>query len=264
MIPFFEFSSISLGPLTIQVWGLLVSLGALLALLIAVKFGKKFTIPKEIILDLFVWGLIGGLIGARIFFIIFYQPLLFIQEPIEIIKIWNGGASSLGAIVGAILSFAIYFKVKKISWKDAVKYLDILAFAFWPGWAIGRIGCFLIHDHIGRLSNFFLAVNFPFGSRHDLGLYESLLALVVFIISLFLYKKWVRFPGRLVIYTFLIYAPIRFLLDFLRADDLLVTDARYAALTPMQWGIIAYLAGLTFWYIYAKITQRKNISGRVA
>lgn len=264
MIPFFQFSSLSFGPLTIQVWGLLVSLGAIVALLVALKFGKKFFVPKDMIMDLFVWGLIGGLIGARIFFVIFYQLNIFVQDPIEIFKIWNGGASSLGAIIGAVVSFMIYFKINTISRNEALKYLDILTFAFWPGWAIGRIGCFLIHDHIGRFSNFFLAVNFPYGTRHDLGLYESLLALVIFLVSVIFYKRWIQFPGRLLVYTFLIYAPSRFILDFFRADDLLVSDTRYAALTPMQWGIIILLAGLTLWYIYAKITQRKNTTGRVA
>lgn len=245
MIPYFEFHVINFGPLTIQVWGFLVSLGALVTLWLSLRWAKKMVLSKDVILDIFVWGLVGGLFGARIFYVIFYEPAFFLAQPTEIFKVWNGGASSLGALFGAAMAIWTVARNKKFKLRDFLPYLDIMTLAMWPGWAIGRIGCFLTHDHPGRLSNFFLAVNFPSGARHDLGLYESLLALFIFAICLIFYKKIIQHPGRLSVVSFLIYAVARFMLDFLRAQDLLGADIRYAGLTPMQWGMAALFFGLT-------------------
>lgn len=242
-----------------------MSLGAVVSLFIALKLARQMNITRDIILDLFVWGLVGGFLGARIFFVALYAPEMLVSDPVEVFKIWHGGASSLGGFIGAFLAALIYFKaVKKMQKSQIAQYVDLMIFAFWPGWSIGRIGCFLIHDHVGRLSDFFLAVNFPYGARHDLGLYESMLACVIFLITIIFYKKLISKPGRILFVTALIYSVARFFLDFLRADDLLSSDARYGTLTPAQWGMAAVFLGLTFWFFYAKIRQRKNLPGEVA
>ncbi|MDD2758357.1 MAG: prolipoprotein diacylglyceryl transferase [Patescibacteria group bacterium] len=264
MIPYFEFHTINLGPLTIQVWGLLVSLGALTTLWLSRRWAKKMALSSDIILDIFAWGLVGGLAGARIFYVIFYEPAFFLAQPTEIFKVWHGGASSLGALLGAAVAIWAVARAKKIKLKDFLPYLDIMTLAMWPGWAIGRVGCFLIHDHPGRLSDFFLTVNFPAGARHDLGLYESLLALFIFVVCLIFYKKFLQHPGRLFVVSFLIYAVARFALDFLRATDLLGADIRYASLTPAQWGMAVLFLGLTFALLKSKIGKQKNTSGEVA
>lgn len=237
MIPYFSWQTIEFGPLTIQVWGLFVSLGAVVFMLVALKLAKLRALSKDVVLDLFVWGFIGGLVGARAFYMIFYEPGLLISEPAEIIRVWHGGASSLGGLFGAAAAFWIYFRKIKMPLVSVLSYLDVCIFALWPAWAIGRIGCFMIHDHIGRLSNFFLAVNFPGGARLDLGLFESLLAVLVFFVCLLIYKKAGKRPGFMVAVSLAFYSFVRFFMDFLRATDFAGADARYAGLTPAQWGM---------------------------
>ncbi len=241
MIPFFSWQTISLGPLTIQVWGLFVSLGAVAALILSLYLAKKRKLEDQIIWDLFVWLLIGGIIGARIFYVVYYDPGLFYSDPFEMFRIWHGGASSLGGFIGAFAALLIYTRKRKISFSGFKPYADILAISLWLGWAIGRIGCFMIHDHPGKLSDFFLAINFAGGSRHDLGLYEAIFSLVVFGMTIILYRVFREVkPGRTFFWSFVIYGVGRFFLDFLRATDLSWSDPRYLSLTPAQWGISVF------------------------
>lgn len=257
MIPYFSWQTISFGPLTFQVWGIFVSLGFLVALLLGLHFVKKRNLDKEILTDLFIWLLLGGILLARFFHIIFYEPAYYIYYPSEIFKFWNGGASSLGGLVGAFAALLIYARIKKFSFKEFLPYGDIIGLVFWLGWGIGRIGCFCIHDHPGRLTDFFLAVNFPSGARFDMGLMESILSFVIFAVVYVLYKKiHNKIPGMSLLAGFWIYFAARFFMDFLRADDLTMADARYFYLTPAQWGMGILFITLTALYLRVRMRQQ--------
>ena len=110
---------------------------------------------------------------------------------------------------------------------------------------VARIGCFLVHDHPGVRTDFFLAVDFPVrfygGPRHDLGLYD---VFVLAAISVLLYALKTRRPreGRLMGVLAVTYTPARFFLDFLRASDLSFVDRRYAGLTPAQYVVVGLFA----------------------
>ena len=106
------------------------------------------------------------------------------------------------------------------------------------GWIFGRTGCFTAHDHPGRHTSFFLSVRYPDGPRHDLGLDELLFTIAMTAI-LFAYARKPRPPGHLIGLACLMYAPVRFGLDFLRATDVARPDMRYAGLTPAQWACLA-------------------------
>lgn len=263
MIPYFFRNTISAGPLTFQVWGLFVSLGALLALILFLHLAKKRGLARDFVYDLFVWLLVGGILGARIVHVLFYEPAYYYTHPAEIAAFWQGGASSLGGFLGAAAALWILIKIKKLSWREILPYADLAGVVLWLGWAIGRLGCFMIHDHPGILTNNFLAVNFPGGARLDLGLFESIVSLSIFIIVYFGYKKWHGQPGMTLAVGFWLYSFIRFFMDFLRAQDLLMADVRYAGLTPAQWGMALLFVTLTSWLMRAKI-QRKKSSGEVA
>ncbi len=264
MIPYYQANAFQIGPLTIQVWGLFVSLGILAGLYLAYKISRRYFLAEQVILDLGVWGVVGGLFMARVFHVIFYAPEYYLLNPSEIIYFWQGGASSLGGFVGAIFAIYIFSKVKNFSLKELWPYLDVMSLSLWLGWAIGRIGCFMIHDHPGKLTNSFFAVNFPAGARYDLGLFDSLLGLFLFIVFAVLFRKLVKVRWGLVTQiSFMMYALVRFWLDFLRATDVEQADARYWILTPAQWGMVVIFVGLTSWLIFDSIKRRKNI-GEVA
>jgi len=259
MIPYFQIDALRMGPIILQMWGLWVSAGILAAILLSYKLAQKYFLSVNLMLDLGVWGIIGGLIGARFGHVFFYDWSYYAANLNEIWKFWHGGASSLGGFIGAGLAISILILRRGIQLKDLLPYLDIGAFSLWLGWGIGRIGCFFIHDHPGRLTSFFLAVNFPSGARHDLGLYESLCALLIFIVYSLLFKKLIkRGWGLVAISSFLTYAVARFCLDFLRSTDLPISDPRYLYLTPAQWGMATIVFLLTIWLVYSKITERKK------
>ncbi|TSC85080.1 MAG: Prolipoprotein diacylglyceryl transferase [Parcubacteria group bacterium Gr01-1014_13] len=263
MIPFFQFDFIHLGPVVIHVWGLLVALGIIAGITFAYFLSKKYLLSGEVILDMGIWALVGAFIMARVFYVVFYNPAYFVANPMETIKLWHGGASSLGGFVGAGLSLWLFAKKRHFTFKELLPYFDIGALGFWLGWGIGRIGCFLIHDHPGTLTHFILGVKFPDGARFDLGLMESILGFILFITFYLLFKKLIKIRFGLVAgYSVASYAVARFFLDFLRATpDFPGGDVRYSALTPAQWGMLAVLVGLTSVLVLSKM---KRTNGEVA
>jgi phosphatidylglycerol:prolipoprotein diacylglycerol transferase len=172
--------------------------------------------------------------------LVFYHP----EELVSVwsvLKIWEG-LSSMGGLHGAHLAAVVWFRAKRIRFHD---YADAFALGMAPGWGVARVGCFTVHDHPGVRSDFFLAVRFPGGPRHDLGLYE---ALVLFSIGALLWALHRRgaLRGRLLPLLALLYGVARFLLDFLRARDVAYADARQLGLTFAQWFAVALL-GYAAW-----------------
>lgn len=256
MIPFFQFHHFLIGPLTIQVWGLFVATGVLSAVYIGRKLTNKYLLSEDVFLDVAVWTLFSGLIFGRVFHVVFYNPDYYLTYPGEILAFWHGGSSSLGGFFGAIFGAYMFYKIRGFKMKDFYPYLDISVVSLWLGMAIGRLGCFMIHDHPGILTNFFLAVKFPGGARLDMGLMEALFNGLIFIIFYFNFDKLIKKRwGISAIYSAMVYSVMRFLLDFLRARDIEGSDVRYAFLTPAQWGMLVIFITLTFVLFSDRIRQ---------
>lgn len=258
MIPYFQYNAFMIGPVTIQVWGLMVALGIIAAIVCMRVLAKKYFLSHDLLLDMAVWILVSAFIFARVFHVIFYAPGYFAADPWAILRLWEGGASSMGGFFGAVLAIWLFCRKRHISWREFLPYADVAAVSLWLGWGIGRIGCFLIHDHPGTLSHFATAVNFPAGARHDLGLYESVLGFVLFIVFILLFKRLVKIRwGLVAIFSSMAYAVVRFFLDFLRATDLPTSDTRFAALTPAQWGMVVVVLALTSLLVFGTL-KRSN------
>ena len=260
MIPYFNFEIIQLGPIAVHVWGLMVALGIAGGITFAYYFCKKYLFSGEVAVDMAIWMLVGALIMARVFHVLFYDPVYFTQNPEEIIKFWRGGASSLGGFTGAALALWWFAKKRRFTFKELLPYLDISALGLWLGWGVGRLGCFLTHQHPGRLTGFIFGVKYAGGARFDLGLMESILGFTLFLVFYFLFKKLIRRRWGLVAgFSIASYASARFFLDFLRATpDFPGGDVRYFYLTPAQWGMLAVLGGLTLVYILGKMKRTKS------
>ena len=124
--------------------------------------------------------------------------------------------------------------------KSILEYVDIAGSAFPLAWVFGRMGCSIVHDHPGALSNAWFAVKYPpsqlaegFHGRYDLGLYEMILTIPLAVACHVLWKRQPkRANGFYVGLTLTLYAPVRFVLDFLRvqpdASVRLSADPRYA------------------------------------
>ena len=247
MIPWFQFTVIHFGFFTVQVWGLFVALGIFCATWVASRKAKRDGLNPNIVWDFAFWVILGAFIGARLFMIV-YEPAVYLANPVELLKVWQGGYSEMGGFLGAVIVLVMYLRSKKL---DAWRYAGCVAYALPLGFGIGRIGCFLIHDHPGTLTHFILGVRFPDGIRHDHGLYLSIEGFLLFLLFVFLDRKHAK-PQTFVIAFLILHGIMRFFLDFLRA-----IDVRYFFLTPAQYvslGII--LAGLGFLFIKVCATKK--------
>ena len=214
MIPYFTVPRIHLfGPVAIEPFGLLVFAGILAGIWFAHRRAKQAGIPKDEIAGAVKWALAGGLLGAHIYYVLVIQPeQLKERGPFALLEFWNG-MSSFGGFMGALAGVASYFALLKKRW---LRHADILVQALVAGWIFGRLGCTIAHDHIGRESTFFLAFSYPGGSCHNLGFYELLFTLFVILPTILLIHRASARPGIYVVVVSLLYAPFRFLLEFLR------------------------------------------------
>jgi phosphatidylglycerol:prolipoprotein diacylglycerol transferase len=200
---------------------------------------------KKIILDSAFWSIIAGFIGARLGHVFFYEPHFFLNHPEAIVKVWEGGMSSFGSFIGA--GICLWYFVQKHS-LNLQRVADFFLISAIPGWIIGRIGCFMIHDHLGAHSNCPLAVMTPNGSRLDMALME-ILGLLPLALLLYIFRKKELRVGYRSVLILMYYSLLRFILDFWRAADIPHADVRYFGLTPAQYfSSILFVLGVV-WFI---------------
>ncbi len=240
LIPYFDVPVLELGPIVIDSWATLVALGFILGLEVARSRGIKLGLDVRDIVDGVVAVVGMGFLVGHIVHVVAYNPHQLDEQGIwAILKVW-AGFSSTGGFIGAVLGAILFYRVlrKRPFWIHA----DTLMFGFPFAWVLGRLGCFTADDHIGRHSDFFLAVDFPQqyfgGPRHDLGLYEALWTMGIAALFFAFRNRPVK-HGFFTALFCVTYAPIRFLLDFLRNQDLRGADVRWVGLTPAQWGMLA-------------------------
>lgn len=224
MVPYIEIPPIKLGPIEVYAFGILVMCAILVGNWVASKRAADFGLEAGHVQRAVLWVIVFGFIGAHLADVFFYHPERLATDPLILIKL-NKGLSSFGGMLGGFIGVLLYNRKYREPFADL---MDVLSLGFIAGWPFGRIGCFLAHDHPGYRSDFFLAVAYPGGARHDLGFYELLLAIVLF----FAFERLRRLklaPGSIILLLGIFYAPARFMLDFLRAEDV-----RYAGLTPAQ------------------------------
>jgi len=258
-IPFFQLSvyELPLGSTTLPIdpWATLVCLGFVVGLEVARWRGVKLGLDTRDVVDGAVFIVLMGFLVAHIFTVVFYFPERLEEEGIwSILKVWEG-FSSTGGFIGAVIGAALFYKV--IRPRAALRHADVITFGFPMGWFFGRLGCSVVHDHVGAPTEFFLGMRFPPGHwaqgvRHELGVYEALYMVPVIALFFWLGRKD-RPPGFFLALFGLLYAPIRFVFDFLRNSDLTNQDARYAGLTPAQYGMVfMFLAAAALLYYLLK------------
>ena len=252
VLPFFTLPvyEVPIGGYTLPIdpWATLVCIGFIVGLEFARHRGIKLGMDVRDVVDAAVFIVLSGFAVGHIVTVVAYQPERLQTEGIwAILKFWTG-FSSFGGFLGAILgAIAFYFLIRK---RPFWRYADVIGWGFPFGWVFGRLGCGVVHDHIGRLTDFPLAMDFPAvwngepymgtalaGPRHELGLYEAAYMMLVSALFFSLGRRdWP--PGFFLGLLATCYAPVRFAFDFLRNSDLGHADPRYAYLTPAQWGAI--------------------------
>lgn len=231
MIPYFQILKFNLGLFSLQSWGTMVALGFIIAMFVAGWRMKKLGLNHKLVWDFGLIGILGAIVGSRLFHCFFYTWDYYQKNLLEILYFWTPGYSLYGGIAGLSLGVILYIKIKKL---DFWKYADVIAFSAPAGLAVGRIGCFFIHDHPGIQTNFFLGVQYPGGARWDLGPMQLIANLIIFTVFIILMRKE-RAPGFYVCAYFIYYGATRFFLDFLRAWEGPIAETRYfELLTPAQ------------------------------
>lgn len=227
MIPFFGSQTYTLFGLTLQTWGTFQAAAFAVGTWVAYRRAKVNGLDPQHVLDVAFWIFLASFLGSRLFHVLVYEPGYYLAHPWEAIDPRKPGFAIFGGFIGAAVAFFWYAKRYALDW---VSYGDTLIWGLPWGCGVGRIGCFLIHDHPGTATHFFLGVKYPDGvTRHDLGLYLSLIGFATGGIFLYLNRK-PRAPGFWFGAYMMIEAVVRFGLDFLR-----VADVRYLYLTPTQY-----------------------------
>jgi len=248
-IPWFKLEGLTIPgtQIGIQPFGILVAIGVLSGMRLSEWHGARVGLRRDVVSDCATHVVIIGFIFGHMFDMILYYPEKVLERPWELLMVWTS-LSSYGGFFGAALG-AFYWR-----WKRKLPMFpvfDQIAFGLPLGWFFGRLGCFVVHDHPGAITDFPLAVdNFPYdgviGPRHDLGFYEVLWSAAVVPLFLFLDRKPRPF-GFWIGLISVLYAPVRFGLDFLRQ-----ADKTYDGLTPGHYSSILTLAlGIwSFWWAY--------------
>ena len=239
MIPYIHIPALDLDFVVIDPFGVCVATAILVGFFSVKRRAAKVGLDPEEAHTMAIWIILGSFTMAHIVSMVFYFPERLLEKPWEIFFIW-APISSMGGFLGALITSYLYTRKRKISF---LAYADVFVWGIVIAWIFGRMGCSLAHDHPGIRSDFFLAVKFPGGSRHDLGFYEFLFTLFVLYPVTRLLGRKPRPDGFFLALVPVIYAPVRFGLDFLRSRAYGNVDLRYLDLTAAQWLCIAMLLG---------------------
>ncbi len=239
MLPYISIPTYKLfGMLPIQPFGILVGIAIVLGYYLGIRRTRKLGLDPEVSADAQVWIVIGGFICAHLVSIFFYFPERILENPLTIFYFWSG-LSSFGGLLGAAITTVYYFRKRGL---PVLKYVDIYLMGFVPAWIFGRLGCTIVYDHPGIKTDFILGMSDKTGMvgrfyglywdgvvRHNLGMYEMLLAVFLTIV-IYSLKNVRPFDGFHTAVVLLIYSPVRYIMDELR-----VGENKYAGLSPGQW-----------------------------
>ena len=217
----------NIGQISVRWYGVFIGLGFLISYFIAEKLVKKNNLNIEHFNDLIFLILIFSIVFARLWFVML--NIDYFKEHIsEVPKIWHGGQSLHGGILGGVLATFIYTKIKKVSF---YAYMDIAGVLMPLAQSIGRWGNFFNNEAFGLpIKNGFIKLFIPSEFRppvyleheyfHPAFLYESFLDFIIFIFLFKKYPLWKDKPGKTFWVYLLCYSTVRFFIEFIRLDSL--------------------------------------------
>jgi phosphatidylglycerol---prolipoprotein diacylglyceryl transferase len=212
----------TLGPLAIHWYGLMYLVGFVGAWVLAYRRGRRpdTVIEPKQAEDLIFYGAMGIVIGARVGYIFFYNLEAWLNDPLLLFRVWEGGMSFHGGLIGTALAMLLF--ARKIN-KNFFDVVDFVA-PFAPlGLFFGRIGNFIGGELYGRASDVPWAMIFPSDDsglpRHPSQLYEAFLEGLVLFIVLFWFSAKPRPRGAVIGLFMLLYGVFRFSVEFFREPD---------------------------------------------
>jgi phosphatidylglycerol:prolipoprotein diacylglycerol transferase len=262
--------AVSIGPLTVRWYGVILASAALLGLALAVREGKRFGISANFFMDLLLIGAPCAIIGARVYYV-FFQWDHYKDNLSEIFKIWHGGIAIHGALIGAIIAALIYVRRKGYNfWRIA----DICAPSLIAGQMIGRWGNFMNQEaHGGPVSEQFLREHLHLPDfivnqmyiegvyYHPTFLYESVWNLLGLLLLIFLRRRHFVRAGEVFLTYLLWYSIGRFFVEGLRTDSLAFYGPEWlASLLYALWSPLSLILGEAGAMAYGNIRMAQLIS----
>jgi len=238
MLPYITLPDFKIGPIPIHWFGILVVIGIYVGSILARWRAKKIGMNLDVLESFITWMLVSGFVCSHVLDSIFYHPQEVLRRPWSLIFIWEG-LSSYGGFIGALIGVLLWKRYRGQG-QSIFAMCDLILSVFPVAWIFGRMGCSVVHDHPGRLVEHatWFTVAYPDGPRYDLGLLEMFVAVGISLVCMSLWRFKTR-TGTYVALTALLYAPIRFYLDFFRVQDQAGADPRYFHFTPAQWACVA-------------------------
>ncbi|NLH37200.1 MAG: prolipoprotein diacylglyceryl transferase [Thermotogaceae bacterium] len=248
-----------IGNFELKWYSVMIATGILVSYFLARKRLSNYPIKPEDLDEGLFWGIIAGILGARIYYVAFNWSY-YSMYPSEIWKIWHGGLAIHGAIFAVLLTLFIYSKVK--GYFKFVHTTDLFTSVLPLGQAIGRWGNFFNYEAYGRPTMVPWKMFVPPEKRmpgfdvdryfHPTFLYESMWNLGVFIFLFFYVEKRKKSYGETTALYLILYSIGRFWIESLRLDSLMVGQLRTAQIASLAMIVVGAI-----WYAYL-LGQRKN------
>jgi phosphatidylglycerol:prolipoprotein diacylglycerol transferase len=250
-----------LGGIKVFGYGLMLFFAFLASMNLAAWRARREKLDPEWIYDLALWLFIGGLAGARLFYVLQYWGVR-IHSVLDIVKVWEGGIVLYGGVLGGTAGFLLYWSIRRFPFRPI---LDVVAPSLALAVAIGRLGCFLNGCCYGDRCSLPWAVSFPrfsppWVAQRTAGLIQpgapwslpvhptQLYSFIDGMILLFLLSAYYplrRRDGEVMALLMVTYPITRALIEYLRNDE----AAQFAGLTISQLISLALLlAGIANWF----------------
>lgn len=251
MIPYFEQPMVAIGPFEIYAYGVTAVSAVILACAIILRRGTRHGIETETSFRFFFTMLVCALAGSQVIAVFGRHPEALLSDPLPVFR-FPREVNTFGAMAGGLLGAIGWCRANRLTLREMLRRIDIVAFAIPHAWLIGRFGCALAHDHRGDLTSSWLAVQFPEAPRYDVGLIEFLfLGLVVLLFRLLDRKP--RMDGFYFGLYGILYGAFRIAL--IHFDH--VNDKRVSGLLMIAFGFAGWMAAARFW-------RRSTLEARVS
>ena len=214
--------ALSLGPLKIHWYGIMYVLAFAFAWRLALRSSQRpwSPIKKAQIEDLIVYGAFGVILGGRFGYMLFYSADKWLSDPAMLLRIWEGGMSFHGGLIGVTLAILIYSRKYQIPFLSLADFVAPLVPA---GLFFGRMGNFIGQELYGRPTDVPWAMVFPSDPeqlpRHPSQLYEAALEGLVLFFIVNLYARKPRLYGSVAGMFLIFYGIFRFSVEFVRQPD---------------------------------------------